>query len=82
LLLGVALAVSGVMRVILAFSIREGTSWTWVALSGLVTLLLGLVILVHWPVSSLFVLGVLLGVDLLIIGLSWIFVGFGLKSRA
>jgi uncharacterized membrane protein HdeD (DUF308 family) len=61
---------------------REGTSWTWVVLSGLVTLLLGLVILVHWPVSSLFVLGVLLGVDLLIIGLGWIFVGFGLKSRA
>jgi uncharacterized membrane protein HdeD (DUF308 family) len=37
---------------------------------------------VHWPVSSLFVLGVLLGVDLLIIGLSWIFVGFGLMRRA
>jgi uncharacterized membrane protein HdeD (DUF308 family) len=82
LLLGAALAVSGVMRIILALGMREGTSWTWVVLSGLVTLLLGLVILVHWPVSSLFVLGVLLGVDLLIIGLGWIFVGFGLKSRA
>jgi uncharacterized membrane protein HdeD (DUF308 family) len=82
LLLGVVLAVSGVMRIILALSMREGMSWTWVVLSGLVTLLLGLVILVHWPVSSLFVLGVLLGVDLLIIGLGWIFVGFGLMSRA
>lgn len=82
LLLGIALAVSGIMRMILAFSMRGRMSWTWVVLSGLVTLLLGLVILVHWPVSSLFVLGVLLGVDLIIIGLSWIFVGFGLKSRA
>jgi len=82
LLLGAALAVSGVMRVILALGMREGTSWAWVVVSGLVTLLLGLVILVHWPVSSLFVLGVLLGVDLLIIGLSWIFVGFGLMRRA
>ncbi len=81
-LLGIALVVSGVMRLILAFSMREGMSWTSVVLSGVVTLLLGLIILVHWPVSSLFVLGVLLGVDLLIIGIGWIFIGFGLKRRA
>lgn len=78
-LLGIALVISGVMRLILAFSMREGMSWPSVVLSGLVTLLLGLIILVHWPVSSLFVLGVLLGVDLVIIGIGWIFVGFGLK---
>src|SRR4029077_4977592 len=82
LLLGSALVVSGVMRIILAFSMREGMSWTWVVLSGVVTLLLGLIILAHWPVSSLFVLGVLLGVDLLIIGIGWIFAGFGLRSHA
>jgi uncharacterized membrane protein HdeD (DUF308 family) len=82
LLLGAALVVSGVMRIILAFSLPEGMSWPWVALSGVVTLLLGVIILAHWPVSSLFVLGVLLGVDLLIIGIGWIFVGFGLRSLA
>lgn len=82
LLLGAALVVSGVMRIVLAFSMREGMSWTSLVLSGVVTLLLGLIILSHWPVSSLFVLGVLLGVDLLIIGIGWILVGFGLKSRA
>jgi uncharacterized membrane protein HdeD (DUF308 family) len=80
LLLGIALVVSGVMRIVLAFSMREGMSW--VVLAGIVTLLLGAVILAHWPVSSIFVLGVLLGVDLIIIGIGWIFVGFGLKSAA
>lgn len=82
LLLGAALVVSGIMRIVLAFSMREGTPWAWVVLSGLVTLLLGLIILVHWPVSSLFVLGTLLGIDLLIIGIGWIFVGLGLKRYA
>jgi len=82
LLLGVALVVSGVMRIVLAFTMREGMSWTTLVLSGIVSLLLGLIILVHWPVSSLFVLGTLLGIDLLIIGIGWIFVGFGLRSRA
>ena len=82
LLLGVALVVSGVMRIVLAFSMREGMSWTTLVLSGIVSLLLGLIILAHWPVSSLFVLGTLLGIDLLIIGIGWIFLGFGLRSRA
>lgn len=82
LVLGAALVVSGVMRIILAFGMREGMSWTSLVLSGVVTLLLGVIILAHWPVSSLFVLGVLLGVDLLIIGIGWIFVGFGLKRYA
>jgi uncharacterized membrane protein HdeD (DUF308 family) len=36
----------------------------------------------HWPVSSLYTLGIFLGVDLVIAGASWIGIGFGLKSRA
>jgi uncharacterized membrane protein HdeD (DUF308 family) len=82
LFLGAALVVSGIMRIILAFGMRDGMSWTSILISGLVTLALGLIILMHWPVSSLFVLGVLLGIDLLIIGIGWIFVGFGLKRLA
>jgi uncharacterized membrane protein HdeD (DUF308 family) len=82
LFLGAALVVSGVMRIVLAFSMREGTPWTWVVLSGLVTFFLGLIILVHWPVSSLFVLGTLLGIDLLMAGIGWIFVGLGLRRYA
>jgi uncharacterized membrane protein HdeD (DUF308 family) len=51
-----------------------------VVISGLVTLLLGGVILAHWPVSGLFVLGIFLGVDLVIAGVSWIAISLGLKS--
>src|SRR5579863_8004613 len=53
LLLGAALVVSGIMRMILAFSMMRGTPWIWVLLSGAVTFLIGLVIIVHWPVASL-----------------------------
>jgi uncharacterized membrane protein HdeD (DUF308 family) len=82
LLLGAALVVSGIMRIILAFSMKEGTSWGWALLSGVVTLLLGLLILARWPISSLFVLGLFLGIDLVIAGASWIAIGLGLKQRA
>jgi uncharacterized membrane protein HdeD (DUF308 family) len=82
LMLGVALVISGIMRIILAFSMKQGTPWMWVVLSGVITLLLGLIILTRWPVSSLFVLGLFLGIDLVFAGAGWIGVGLGLKRRA
>jgi uncharacterized membrane protein HdeD (DUF308 family) len=82
LLLGAALVASGIMRIILAFSMKEGTPWIWVVLSGIITLLVGLIILARWPVSSLFVLGLFLGIDLVLAGASWIGIGLGLKKRA
>jgi len=82
LVLGFVLLISGFMRMSLAFSMMRGTPWIWVALSGVVTLLLGLVILAHWPVSSLYILGLLLGIDLVIAGAGWIGVGLGLRRRA
>jgi uncharacterized membrane protein HdeD (DUF308 family) len=82
LLLGAALVVSGIVRIVLAFSMKEGTPWVWALLSGVVTLLLGLIILARWPFSSLYVLGIFLGIDLVIAGASWIAIGLGLKQRA
>ena len=81
LLLGVALVASGIMRIILAFSMKVGTPRIWVILSSIITLVLGLVILAHWPVSSLYILGLFLGIDLILAGVGWISVGSGLKSR-
>jgi uncharacterized membrane protein HdeD (DUF308 family) len=82
LLLGFSLLASGIMRIVLAFSMKEGAPWIWVALSGAITLLLGIVILVHWPVSGLYILGLFLGIDLVLAGAGWIAVGLGLRARA
>src|SRR5215468_4846175 len=82
LLLGAALVASGIMRVWLAFGMKEAAPWIWVALSGVITFLLGLVILAHWPVASLYVLGIFLGIDLVVAGAGWIGAGLGLKRAA
>jgi len=50
--------------------------------SGAVTFLIGLIILVHWPVSSLYILGIFLGVDLVFAGVGWIGLGLGLRRHA
>jgi uncharacterized membrane protein HdeD (DUF308 family) len=79
LILGASLVASGIMRIVLAFSIKQETPWIWVLLSGVITLLLGLLILAHWPVSSLYILGLFLGIDLIMAGTGWIGLGFGLR---
>ncbi len=82
LILGVALLASGLMRIFLALNMKHGSPWIWVVVSGLITLLLGLIILVHWPISSLWTLGIFLGVDLIFAGAGWIGMGMGLKRAA
>jgi uncharacterized membrane protein HdeD (DUF308 family) len=80
-ILGISLLAGGFIRILMAFKMKEGTPWIWVALSGLVTLLLGLVILARWPVSSLYTLGIFLGVDMLVLGASWVAAGFDLRGQ-
>src|SRR5262245_550645 len=82
LILGVALIASGIMRIILAFSVQQEAPWIWVLLSGAITLLLGALVLARWPVSSLYILGLFLGIDLIIAGASWVGLGFGLRQRS
>ena len=82
LLLGAAMVATGLVRIYLAFQMKEGSPWTWVVVSGVITAVVGLMILVHWPVSGLYVLGVFLGVDLIFAGWGWISVGLALRNHA
>lgn len=81
LMLGIALIVSGLLRIFLATQMKHGTPWGWVVFSGVLTFLLGLMIVAQWPASSFFVLGIFLGIDLIFIGTGWITMGLALKKR-
>jgi uncharacterized membrane protein HdeD (DUF308 family) len=81
LFLGFALIASGIMRAVLAFSMQRTMPWIWVLLSGIITFLLGVIIVAHWPVSSLYILGLFLGIDLIIAGTGWVAIGLGLRPR-
>ncbi len=81
LFLGAALIASGVVRLFLAFSMTRESPWVWVALSGAITLLLGLLIVARWPVNSVYILGLFLGIDLVMAGVGWVSLGFSLRRR-
>jgi uncharacterized membrane protein HdeD (DUF308 family) len=82
LILGASLVASGIVRIILAFSMKRESPWTLVLLSAVITLLLGLLILAHWPVSSLYILGLFLAIDLIMAGAGWIGLGLGMRRAA
>jgi uncharacterized membrane protein HdeD (DUF308 family) len=81
LMLGAGLIAAAIVRIYLAFQLPAGAPRFMVILAGAVTGLLGLIIVAHWPADSLFVLGTLLGIDLIFHGVGWIQFGLALRNR-
>ena len=81
LVLGAGLIAAGVVRLYLALQLPVEQSRLLVFVAGAVTTLLGLIIVAHWPADSVWVLGTLLGVDLLFNGAAWVSFGWGLRAR-
>jgi uncharacterized membrane protein HdeD (DUF308 family) len=78
LLAGIILA-EGVLEIIAYFKTRSSGGSVWLLINGLVTLFLGGLIWFHWPSSSVWAIGTLLGVNLLMTGISRLM--FGLAAR-
>jgi uncharacterized membrane protein HdeD (DUF308 family) len=81
LMLGAGLIAAGFVRAYLAFQLPADHPRSMVMLAAGVTVLLGLIIVAHWPADSIWVLGTLLGVDLLFNGAGWVRFGLGLRAR-
>ncbi len=82
LVLGAGLIAAGAVRFVLAFRLPPLQPRLLVFVAATVTILLGLVIVSHWPMDSVYVLGTLLGVDLLFHGAGWVSFGLGLHARS
>lgn len=60
----------GLMDIVAYFKTRKMGASGWVLFDGIVTLFLGLLIWRHWPSSSLFVVGTLVGISMIMTGLT------------
>ena len=54
--------------------------WGWQALDGIITIVLGALVLAQWPASGLWVIGLFIGIDLIFYGFAWIALALGLRS--
>jgi uncharacterized membrane protein HdeD (DUF308 family) len=80
LFLSAILFMEGVVWVVAYFQARGGN--IWMLLNGVITLVLALMIWAGWPSSSVWAIGTLLGVNLLMTGMSILFAGAALRKLA
>ncbi|PSN15529.1 hypothetical protein C7293_06750 [filamentous cyanobacterium CCT1] len=68
---GILFIVEGIYTIIMGFTQKVGRSMSWlVVLNGVVTLILGIMVLNRWPVSALWLIGLYVGISLLLTGIS------------
>src|SRR5262245_48253727 len=71
--------VAGAFRTVAALVVRF-PHWGWALLNGVVTLLCGLIIYRHFPEAALWVIGVLVGLEMLFHGWMWIMLSLAIRS--
>lgn len=82
LLLSIVILAEGVLEVVAYFRLRNMHGASWLLLNGVVTLLLGGMIWFHWPSSSIWAIGTLVGVNLLMTGISRLMLGLAARKLA
>ncbi len=73
--LGLVFLISGFVRVVVSFGRWKEAGWIML-LSGLFGILAGLIVLSGFPATGLWVLGALLGIDLICHGVAWLAYAF------
>jgi uncharacterized membrane protein HdeD (DUF308 family) len=68
LLLIVFFMIEGISKIVFALTIRPFPHWGWVLASGLVGIVLSLVLWASLPVTALWLVGLLLGIQLISVG--------------
>jgi uncharacterized membrane protein HdeD (DUF308 family) len=81
LLLAASFLVGGALRIIFSLVERFPGS-NWVVLNGAVDLILGVLIWRGWPESSLWVIGLFIGIELIFHGWAWVILALTVRTSA
>lgn len=80
ILLAISLVCVGILRIGIAIQHRGFATWILPLISGIVSILLGVVIMAEWPVSGLVIIGLFIAVELVINGISCVAIALTAKS--
>ena len=71
--------IGGLFQLISALAVAT-PGWGWHVADGIITALLGVLVLAQWPASGLWVIGLFVGIDLIFYGGAWIALALGLRG--
>jgi len=79
-LFGLLLIVEGIVNIISAFVNKTGRHLSWiVVLNGVITLILGILVLSQWPYSAIWLIGLYIGISILMSGISLLVIAFSTR---
>lgn len=73
--------VEGISKIILGFQWRPENKWGWMIFSGIISLAMAGIIFAGWPGTALWVIGLLVGINMIFLGISLIFLGFNIPKE-
>lgn len=82
LMIACFLLVYGVFALVLAVQLRPHSGWGWMLLDAIVTILLGILIWAHLPISSEWLIGTLVGISFISSGVSRLMVSLAVRKLA
>ncbi len=82
LIFAIFLIVEGVFISVAALGMRATPGWVWMLVSGIASLVLGVMVYNRWPSDSAWVLGLLFGINLLFNGSSLLALGIAARKPA
>jgi len=72
--------IEGILDIVLFFKMRSVGGSSWVLVDGIITLLLGLMIYLQWPSSSVWAIGTLVGVSMIISGVTRVMLSLAVRK--
>ena len=80
LLIAWTLIVIGMLRLFMALQMRGANGWLWTLLGGVLSVVLGVMIINEWPQSGLWVIGLFVAIEILFAGWSQIMIALAAKN--
>ena len=70
--------VVGIFRIVVSL-VERFPQWGWALLNGAITLIAGIIIYVAYPSSALWVIGLLVGLEMIFNGWTWIMLSLSIR---
>ena len=80
LILASLFLIEGILDIVLYFKMRSLGGSSWMLIDGIITLFLGGLIYAHWPSSSAWAIGTLVGVSLIMSGVSRVMLSLAVRK--
>jgi len=79
-LIALILIIIGTIRIVMACTIKDSKGWGWLLLAGITAIILGVLIILQWPISGFWVIGLFIAIELIVTGWTYIFIAMTLRG--